>query len=585
MIKPLFPTFEIRGDEQCELNCLFDENNKSIYTISYFIIEGNMVKCDFENCQNDVYESENKCVLHCEKKDSQKYTNWNDFLISFNKGLIKYILSDLFKNRENVGFLKYKNDIENFFLGSFNWQSNPNFNQIENFLKGSTLICNSIYFPELETSDTPDFKSVLKKLGNVCFDSCHFYNSSFEQIGFNVFFEKCFFHNSFFLHKYSIIAKKRVLFSECTFYKTVNFISPNILTDEVDIDIFSDCSFLENILLTNIKFKKKLFLNSSIEQHSPLSPFIIQNFKITNCLFEDKFILNKYNIEKFQCLDSEFINKYEFKHNHIESLLIDNTNFRKLVDFYKTEFKEFLILKSIFDDFVGFEDCKFGIEKYDSNKENKAKFTYATFMSFINFRNSIFFNGLDLRDSNLKEAPNFLNTTVPSKTTNRETFRIIKYSFDKVGNYIEANAFYAKEMQEYKEELQIEKTKLKDEKVKVLSKARFENCVSIWLLKLYSLTSDYGLSFSRPIIGLCIAAFIFLCFVKGYENNWLYSLFPILTEIIGFISNGINVFAKSILPFNKVLKEGMEFISLIFYIIFTSFIWLTILAIKRKTKR
>ena len=80
-------------------------------------------------------------------------------------------------------------------------------------------------------------------------------------------------------------------------------------------------------------------------------------------------------------------------------------------------------------------------------------FEYVTFLSFTNFRNTTFYSGLNLENSNLKEAPNFLNIDINPKFTNRETFRIIKNSFDKIGNNIEANKFFVFEMNKYEEEL------------------------------------------------------------------------------------------------------------------------------------
>ena len=57
----------------------------------------------------------------------------------------------------------------------------------------------------------------------------------------------------------------------------------------------------------------------------------------------------------------------------------------------------------------------------------------------------------DLENINLKESPNFLNTKIEPKNTNRETFRITKDSFDKIGNHIEANKFFVYEMKKHKE--------------------------------------------------------------------------------------------------------------------------------------
>lgn len=76
-----------------------------------------------------------------------------------------------------------------------------------------------------------------------------------------------------------------------------------------------------------------------------------------------------------------------------------------------------------------------------------------TFLSFVNFRNATFNSGLDLENANLKEMPNFLNVKLLSNNTNRETLRIIKHSFDKVGNHIEANKYFSLEMERHKNDM------------------------------------------------------------------------------------------------------------------------------------
>jgi len=187
---------------------------------------------------------------------------------------------------------------------------------------------------------------------------------------------------------------------------------------------------------------------------------------------------------------------------------------------------------------------------------------------FINFRKANFISGLDLAHINLKEPPNFLSATISPYNSNRETFRIIKYSFDKVGNYIEANKFYEMEMLKLKEELKLQNKRS-----------------AYFLLRLYEITSNYGQSYIRPIILTLLFSLAYWFLIIGYEHNILYSIYQPANYILESISNVFNGISKHIMPISKVLKEGMEFISLLFYITFTSFIWLIILAIKRSTKR
>ena len=47
----------------------------------------------------------------------------------------------------------------------------------------------------------------------------------------------------------------------------------------------------------------------------------------------------------------------------------------------------------------------------------------------------------------------------------------------------------------------------------------------------------------------------------------------------------INFVAQSLLPFNKLLIEGIEALSLLFYVFFGVLSWLSIVAVKRLTRR
>lgn len=73
--------------------------------------------------------------------------------------------------------------------------------------------------------------------------------------------------------------------------------------------------------------------------------------------------------------------------------------------------------------------------------------------------------------------------------------------------------------------------------------------------------------------------------ILGHEGNLLYNLVPSANEAISSVSNVLNGIAANIIPFKKLLREGMEFTSLVFYIIFASLIWQTIVAVKRHTQR
>jgi len=121
---------------------------------------------------------------------------------------------------------------------------------------------------------------------------------------------------------------------------------------------------------------------------------------------------------------------------------------------FSSTFIQFKISKSIFNDFTGFENCIFGTS--NNLIEELAEFEYVTFKDILTLRNTKFLSGLNLENINLLNDANFLKIIVAFKNTPRETFRLIKHSFDKISNSIEANKFFIKEMTKYKEELKKE---------------------------------------------------------------------------------------------------------------------------------
>ena len=75
------------------------------------------------------------------------------------------------------------------------------------------------------------------------------------------------------------------------------------------------------------------------------------------------------------------------------------------MDLFKINFIKIVLIKCIVEDFIGFEECEFGV-KEDLKIENQSHFTYTTFKSIPNFRKTKFFNGLDIENTNFKENPN-----------------------------------------------------------------------------------------------------------------------------------------------------------------------------------
>lgn len=257
------------------------------------------------------------------------------------------------------------------------------------------------------------------------------------------------------------------------------------------------------------------------------------------------------------------------KESIISYFELNNSNVSEVFDSFDSRFIRFIFYKSIFTDFSGFEKVAFGL-KGSVDDMYVARFIYTTFMSFSNFRSTAFLSGLDFENSNLKEQPNFLKTYINPKNTNRETFRIVKHSFDDAGNNIEANKFFVEEMKAYRREL------------------RSEGCswFSRLILFLNRWISNFGSNYMLPIGWLIASIFLFSEIIDWHSSFFIENKY-FWNSSFDNLSIKANNFASSFLPLSRFLtgRSGVEFISLLFYILFAVLTWQIIVAVKRHTQR
>lgn len=212
---------------------------------------------------------------------------------------------------------------------------------------------------------------------------------------------------------------------------------------------FSECTFHSDWKVThawNIRNTGPLF-DPAKKKDTRLA-----SLDLKSCTFEERVVISKLKGAAAVVLRSTVFNeKFTLIGGQCRKFVAVDTNFEKLADFYESQFHEFHMEKSIFRDFAGFEKCAFGIDK--PGLVTPITLRYVTFYSFINFREARFNQALDLRATNRQHEPNFLDAAFSPAAlnkTDRETFRIIKHSFDAVGNRIEANKYFAHEMQAYR---------------------------------------------------------------------------------------------------------------------------------------
>ena len=452
-------------------------------------------------------------------------------------------------------------------------------------------------------------REILWRLGRIDLINCYFESEYFD-INNNTYFKDCNFENNFAINPFSKNnSGDRYRYINCTFNGDLSVI-PSGNNKEMLCNLFYECNFLSNLTIQNLEFRKNIFMfpdpvilfnnmsintNESIINNSFKKIKTHHRFKkiaISNCIFDIDFKLNGFDddyfeeLNKYKCeyelddmiideleiIDTKFESKLEIKNRSINNFNFKNSNVSGIFDVFESEFHKAYFFKSIFKDFAAFEKVKFS----NGLEVNKTVFEYTTFKDFSNFRNTKFPSGLDFSTANLKQEPNFLNTDINLNGTDRETLRIVKNSFEKNNNKIEANRFFTYEMREYRKE-----TKW------------IKNPFRRLILDANYVISGFGNNYVWPIIILFASVALYVHLLI-HQNEWVVKTL----DLMSFIGDDRAVFwfdtvtyyanegSKVIIPFNKLLeaKQGFEFISLLFFIWFGVLIWQTVVAVKRNTQ-
>ena len=432
------------------------------------------------------------------------------------------------------------------------------------------FIPSCIYFPRRDGRDYFDYLKLLNLFGQIHFNYCEFYLSSLDLKDVECFFQDCKFYTDWTLYNYNLLANQdNVIYQTCEFYKSVSNYTPE---NQKKLTVYEysqfdySCIFKEYLNFDRVVFKNRLF---NTEQFNYSDNKHIKILKFNKCTFEKEFIFNDYNINEFILNDSTFKDKLEFVNNSIDNINIENTKFEQISIFTKNKFINFHIRNSIFNNNVDFSNSIFG--KKDAMKSEATKFQSVTIEKNINFRKTKFYYGLDIPNTTISDLSNFLEADLAIKNTPRDTFRRLKYEFDSIGNKIEANKYFIQEMKKYKEDLK--------------KKPLIGNIQEKIIFNLNDIFSSFGQSYFKPILWLIGFVLIYNFILYGYEQNCLYKIYPSANLYIQSFTNFFNNIAKNILPFAKFLKKDLEFLSLLFYIIFSILIWQIIVSIKRYTKR
>lgn len=314
---------------------------------------------------------------------------------------------------------------------------------------------------------------------------------------------------------------------------------------------FMACNYLKMIKFKDVEFSGSFYFFFNKKSNKGFPKLLV----IDGCDVKGDTQLNRINSKRCFVRNTKFNGKFECKESRFNKFVFINSNVRGIADFFKSEFScSIHVEKSIFESFFGFEDTSVGIE----NNKCAAIFKYATFIDFANFRSSVFKSGLNIERANFSQSPNFLHAEIKPINTPRETFRLIKHSFDEVGNFIEANHYFSLEMTERGKEVK---------------------GIDFFLYGLNRVISNFGQSYLTPILLMLLLS------VVAYINyNECFSEFLGGVFCAGEITSLLNEWAKGLI-FASLLKEGFEFMSLIYGLVMSVLLYMTVVALKRLTRR
>lgn len=563
------------------------------------------MKCrSTSGCKNNAYKELDYCALHCSEKNIDENES-HEYLMSFYRLFRDYLYDkvevEIYRlpcaNRQELD--EQDNDLEEYHLFVNGAKPEGISASLIEMLEKIEIEFKKFKFPNDDDFGYLDSESreLLRWLGKVVFTECSFSLGSLN-LNSNFYYRGCIFHNKFFIKPFPQVESKDYRYINCRFENDVS-VGPSRQSNQFICKIFEDCNFEEDVILKNIDFKETVFQLSdplekvNIEHVKEHFSEVKANFKfkkiyIEKCNFESSFMLNgfdkKYlgrlelcrcefdedwlNISSLEVIDTEFSAKFELKNRVVENLKFKNSNVLKIFDINGSTIKKTHFEKNIFYDFAGFENVVFGA-KNTIGKPYIAKFEYTTFESFSNFRSAKFYSGLDFKNTNRDKEPNFLNAYINNKYTDRETFRIIKHSFDSVGNKIEAGRYHAYEMNAYIKELSLRKIFWK---LMVLYANRY--------------ISKFGQSYILPLMWLLFSVLLYTYLLWRYQNTLQNGTLVLKYSWMNWVTEWMNTASRNFLPFAKFVgnNRGFECVSLIFYIIFGIFIWQTIVAVKKQTQ-
>ncbi|WP_029935158.1 hypothetical protein [Thiomicrospira pelophila] len=358
-------------------------------------------------------------------------------------------------------------------------------------------------------------------------------------------------------------AKDSQIFRDCTF--TSCLVVDHNLTDENLLNLFGglivECEF-NSLVVRGIRVKNQLIMVTS-DKDDPDKRSKAENITLSDVTFESDFELSRMEVDSFSLSNCVFLAKVDCKFLHSKMFLISDCQCEFSFNLDGLYADKLMISQTSFNHFCSIKGANLGVLNV-----SQASFHYSLDASGVDIQEC-----LTLHGAVFNQPSNFLGITFTEsalKQIDRETFRIIKHSFDAVGNHIEANRFYAYEMEAYRRELNQPGQGVFWEKL---------------LLGFNKAVSDHGQSYWKPVAWILGALVVLKTLHFVQQENWLYQVCEPCNPCFECLDYFFNGFVKEIPLFKHLTIPGIEFLSLLIGLFISAFIWQALVVFRRHVKR
>jgi hypothetical protein len=331
-----------------------------------------------------------------------------------------------------------------------------------------------------------------------------------------------------------IIKEMAIRFYHCNFQEEL---PPFYAT----IKMLYRCKFEYPYKIDNSILHKKCYIHT-ISEECNIEGGEIENLKLVDKSCNKKYYINRQyggnfrqtKITNLIIKNTIFFENFKLHNCEIKNIEIENTDFNKHADFFKSIFHQGVTKnKNIYFKGINFKGLAiFG----DTVFKRVVIFKYVTFESFSHFRETNFNKGLNLDYCNIQQEINFFNSKgIDTKesilNTSQETYRIIKHNFEKIGNKIEANKYFALELEKRKNNLK---------------KERPRKWTDYIVFQVHWYSSSFGTSWFRTLIWILMVGLISTGITNYYEwihyNIFFKHVYLLITESLPWYDCFLNIY-------------------------------------------